>query len=502
MSRIALISFLTNSINTRLLSSYLKSKGHEAFCYFCEGEFNEHNLNALVTDLREMEVSFVGVSLVTDDFRSAVIVTREIKAVLALPVIWGGAHANIKPEESLRHADMICMGEGEEALLELADALNGGGVSTSIKNIWFRTADGIIKNEMRHLEEDLDKYPFPDFDMDTQYVMNKRGFSRLSEEHFRGEYSIMTSRGCPYKCKYCYNNYRWEQYKGKGKYLRTRSIWNVIAELKKAKTIFGNIKRINFWDDSFVARHTEDFERFRELYAKDIALPFFALIEPMVFNFDKIRILKDCGLCRLQVGIQSGSERVNREVYNRPVSNNKMLDTAEAIHQLGISVIYDLIFNNPYETREDLLETIRLLLRFPRPFFVQGYNLIFYPGTAITEKALRDGYISLKTDELDDFSTIQGKKDSPIAKGGLSSVSDRFYSINYDSHDKVYLNSIISLFGYKHVPNGLIKYFASSETAIRTVLLRVLIVSYIKVSEIKRDLFGLFRGRRQPVRHE
>ncbi len=488
MSHVALISFLVNSINTRSLSSYLKANGHETTCYFCPVAFNEYNVKELIISLRKKKTSLVGISLVTDDYYSAVVVTKAIKKALGIPVIWGGAHVNIRPEECLRHADMVCRGEGEDALLELVQRMSlHGKIDSTIKNIWFKAENGIIRNELRNLEENLDKYPFPDFDLDSQYVIGDKGCTTLNEEHLKGEYSIMTSRGCPYSCRYCYNNYRRQHYDGKGKYLRVRSIESVIDELSQAKKIFKNLTRINFWDDSFVARSVQDFERFKDFYKKRIDLPFFALIEPMAFNEDKIEMLKDCGLSNLQVGIQTGSERVNKEVYNRPVSNKKVLAVAESIKKMGIGAVYDLIFNNPYETKNDIQETIELLLQFPRPFSLQGYNLIFYPGTAITERALLDGHISLKP-EVDDFTTIEGKEDSPIAMRGSASVSSRFYEINYTSREKEYLNTVISLMAFTHVPLMIVRFFGNSETPLKAILIKAFVRLYTLAARIKYAL--------------
>ena len=485
--QIALISFLSNSINTRILSAYLKKNGYAVTCYFCPDSFNVTNLNALVELLKEKNTSFTGVSLVTDDYIKAVQVTRAIKEHTNIPVIWGGAHVNIKPDESLRHADMICMGEGEEALLELVHQMSKPcNIDLNIKNIWFNTKDGIIKNELRSIEENLDRYPFPDFDFSSQYIMNESGFDAMSEKHLNSEYSIMTSRGCPYNCQYCYNSYRRKQYEGKGKYLRTRSINNVIEELVEAKKQFKDLKEINFWDDSFVARKMEDFVVFKHEYKANIGLPFFALVEPMAFNALKIKVLRESGLTKLQVGIQSGSERVNKDIYNRPVSNNKILEVVNSINNMGIDVIYDLIFNNPYETHDDLAETLNLLSQFPKPFKVQGYNLIFYPGTEITENALRDGYITLKTDS-DDFSTIQGSTDSPtsLEMRGKAAVSGRFYAINYDSKNKTYANAVISLLALNHVPRAFFNYFASSETSLKKLQLQLFYSLYTLTSKLK-----------------
>lgn len=490
----ALISFLANSINTRLLSAYLKQNGFGATCYFCPGPLDQVHLDSLTALLKEKNTSLVCISLVTDNYASAVQVTRAVKEKLGIPVCWGGAHVNIKPEESLRHADLICLGEGEDALLELHRSLvRNGKPDTGIKNIWFKTDKGIVRNGLRDLEEDLDKYPFPDFDISSQYVLNGAGFARFDEKQFNSEYSIMTSRGCPYSCRYCYNSYRRKQYEGKGKYLRTRSVENVIAELKMAKARFPGLQRVNFWDDSFVARKMEDFVKFRELYREHIGLPFFALIEPMAFNAEKIEVLKESGLAELQIGIQTGSERVNKQVYNRPISNQKVVEVAQAVHRMGIRASYDLIFNNPYETVEDIKETIGLLLQFPRPFSLQGYNLIFYPGTDITESALRDGYIACKP-EMEDFSTIQGAKDSPTVMLGRTEVSGRLYSINYDSRDKEYWNSVVSLFILKSVPYAVIRYFARSATGLKKAQLKMFVALYMWAAGVKNSLRKTNKG--------
>jgi radical SAM superfamily enzyme YgiQ (UPF0313 family) len=485
--RTALISFLNNSINTRSLSSYLKKNGYEVICLFCSGSFNTNNLNELITLINAENISLVGVSLVTDDCYSAITVTKAIKEKLHLPVIWGGAHVNVKPDECLLHADMICLGEGEEALLDLVKSYDAGKFNLSIKNIWFKTDNGIVRNEMRNLEENLNKYPFPDFDLNIQFVMLENGFEKLAEKHFNCEYSIMTSRGCPYSCHYCYNSYRRRQYKGKGKYLRKRSIENVIDELVQAKKTFINLGRINFWDDSFIARNMEDFVLFQKLYKEKINLPFFALVEPMAFDYDKVKILRDSGLAALQLGIQTGSEQINREVYNRYVSNQRVVEIAGQIRELGINVIYDVIFNNPYEEAADVAQTVNLFLQFPKPIALQGFNLIFYPGTEITDRALKGGYISVKDEkeEAEDYSTIEGVKDSPTSMRGKSLISGRFYRIHYASEKKEYWNMVLSLFAYLHVPWGVIRFFGKSETFAKKFMLAMFVQLYTLAHTLK-----------------
>lgn len=490
--QIILVSFLTNSLSIRILSSYLKKNGFEVICIFCPAPASQSSMEAIIHFLERSRVLFVGMTLVTDDYYRAVLLTLEIKRRLGVPVLWGGAHPSIMPDECLRYADMVCRGEGEEAVLELARSFSSNGKPmTNIKNIYFRTPNGVVRNELRDLEENLDKYPFPDFDFSSQFVVTKNGLESVSEDQLEGVYSIMTSRGCPYACTYCYNSYRRAQYKDKGRYLRLRSIENVVDELKYAKTIFRGLKTISFWDDTFLSRDISDFEKFRSEYKNSIALPFFGLAEPMAFDEEKIDLLADCGLIHLQVGIQSGSERLNRELYHRLVSRQKILNMANTMHRLGIKVTYDLIFNNPYETKEDLKQTVALLLELPRPFQIQGYNLIFYPGSSLTQKALNDGFVIPKHDQ-EDFSSIQGENNSPVAAREKAVLSSRFYVLRYDSKEKAYFNSLIIFSSFLHAPKALVRYFLLSQTRFNELALPLLMNLYLFLSKVKNFRFKGF----------
>lgn len=493
MCKIALISFLNHSINVRALASHVRRSGHEAICIFVLAQPDGSVSRNLVDFLDKRGIQLAGLSLVTDDYLAAARLTDDIKASLKIPVIWGGAHVNVMPEECLAHADMICMGEGEEALCELLQNSDGDLYSnTTVKNIWYRTDKGIVRNGLRPLEENLDKYACPENDRDFLFILSEKGLEKFSEGHLGGVYNVMTSRGCPYQCDYCYNSYRKNQYRGLGRYLRMRSVENVIDELKLALSLFPGLRYIQFWDDCFTARTTEELARFKELYNQHVRLPFFALIEPMIFDYEKIRLLKECGLRRLQVGIQTGSERVNRDVYNRKASNTKVLQTAHYINRLGIEVVYDLIFNNPYETSEDLRQTIEMLSRFPRPFQVQGYNLIYYPGTRITERALADGFISPNNGSGSTV-PIQSKDNSPISMRGTGRISSRFYSINYSSEEKLYWNTVISLLASNYIPRSIVRFFGRSEGPVKKVLLKMFVRAYAAAASAKLRLTSLGR---------
>lgn len=466
----ALISFFPNAISVRSLAAYLKSRGYEALCIFCPADLQEAHAQRLIAGLQEQGVGLVGISVLTDTYDAAVTVTRWIHWQMGIPVVWGGAHVNVMPEESLRHADMVCMGESEEAILELVSGMSASGLSGSaVPNIWYRTKQGIVKNSLRILEEDLDRFPFPDMDLQTQFVLDDTGLMGVAADSYRKFYSIMTSRGCPYRCRYCYNSYRARQYKGKGRYLRFRSVENVVRELEEANARFG-MKQVKIWDDSFLARPLDDIRRFANLYGKQIGKPFFILGEPMAFDRTKVECLKDCGLKEMQIGIQTGSERVNREIYHRQISTAETIRVAQTLHELGIRARYDIIFNNPYEQISDLKETINLLMKIPGEFSLLGFNLIFYPGTEITEQALRDHLIARRINP-DDSAPIQSALNSPVLSGRQAVVSERYYRILYDSQSKEYLNGVIALVSFRFLPRWVTRFFAGLHVPGRAALL-------------------------------
>jgi len=105
-------------------------------------------------------------------------------------------------------------------------------------------------------------------------------------------------------------------------------------------------------------------------------------------------LLKDAGLERVEVGVQSGSERIRKGYFERPVPNAKLQQTAQFLKEMGIVPFYDFIVDNPFETEEDQREGLEFLLSFPRPFHLHVFSLIYFPNTVITKRALESGLIS------------------------------------------------------------------------------------------------------------
>jgi len=319
-----------------------------------------------------------------------------------MPVIWGGIHPTVRPEECLKYADMVCIGEGELSLLELVDKMKKAPDSTSIEGIWFKRNGHIIKNPIRNLIEDIDSLPIEDLNIQDYLVLDNGKLTHVDQYKYynQKQYSIFTARGCYYNCTYCANSYLKKLY-GNKNFVRRRSVPHFIKELKEVTAKYDNIKRIWFDDDSFLIRPIKEFKLFKELYKKEINLPFTCLCTPKEAQKEKMELLISAGMSTIKLGIQSTTPRI-LALYKRPCVKEDILKANKIIKEANkgkarVVFHYDVILENPYETDEDLIGCLKFLMLLPPPFIISYFKLAFFPGMEITEKAKRDGIL---TDEM------------------------------------------------------------------------------------------------------
>ncbi len=304
----------------------------------------------------------------------------------------GGVHPIIRPEQCIELADIICIGEGEEPIIELTTKLSKGEELDSIQNLWVRKGDKIIKNDLRPLIQDLDSLPFPDFSNENKYLVENGNVISLQDPDKRTAYYLMTSRGCPFNCTYCCNHILREIYKDKGKYVRRRGVDNVIEELVQAKKRFKNLMFISFFDDVFTL-DINWVRKFCEQYKKAVNLSFLCLCHPKAVNEEMIKLLKDAGADSMTMGIQAGSEKIRHKYFERYDTNEEIVEASQILHKYKIRRIYDIIMDNPLETDETRMETFNLLLRLPRPFALNTTTLTYFPETKLTKFLLEKGLI-------------------------------------------------------------------------------------------------------------
>lgn len=399
--RVIFICSEDESLGVGYLSSYLKRHGHETFLAFDPRQFDRHFAqNQFLARVfnREKEIKekviklkpdLVAFSVLTANYQWALRLAGKIKEGLNVPIIFGGIHPTLVPEVVIKNevVDMLCLGEGEEALLELVESLERGGIDYSIKNIWFKREGKIIRNEMRSLIQDLDRLSFPDKDL----------FYEQLPSLYRKNSSIITSRGCPFDCTFCASSRLRRLYQGKGKYLRQRSVANVIEELIHMKRSYG-ARHVFFRDDVFTI-NTSWIREFIPEYIEKVNLPFTCLSHPQLLTQENVSLLKKGGCKLILLGVQSGSESIRKRAFHRRETNENIMRAAEYCRKEGLRFSIDHIFNIPYETEETIQETFELYNRI-RPQMIHCYGLLYFPGIEIIDISIKAGILKEASREI------------------------------------------------------------------------------------------------------
>ena len=403
--RITLVSTYPHPIalGLRYVSAYLKAHGHDVQLLLmrskrdtAEADFTPALLERFVERLRGADL--IGLSLMTNTFHRACVLTDAIRrGGIKTPIIWGGTHPTIAPEESLEVADIVCVGEGERPTLELVETLEAGRDPTSIASLAFRRNGQTIHNPIAPLQENLDEYPFPDYDLDKQWVAAKDHFEPASPHNLRGtlhRYRIETTRGCPYRCAFCNNAVLLELYRGKGRWVRKRSNENVIREIESARARFPTIKAVNMVDDLFFIRSEGDMEEFSRLYESRVNLPLELDAFPNTITRAKVRALSHLPIALISMGIQSGSPDTLRNVFQRRTPLEKIVEGINAFADHKIRAEYHYLVNNPFESDDSRIETLRFAATHHRgPAVLRIFPLQLYPGTPLYDRARAEGLI-------------------------------------------------------------------------------------------------------------
>ncbi len=317
-----------------------------------------------------------------------------------MPVIWGGPHPTFFPEECFKLCNMICIGEAEEAFIELAENLEKNQDITRIKNLWIRENGKESKNPVRPAPKGLDILAHPDYGIENHMILENNKLISFEERHLGGMIFFQTQRGCPLACSYCTNHILRDLYKENSSILRSHSVDYVIEELSRLKNKFKSIQVFDIRDETFLVRPLPWIKDFAERYKKEVGIRFKCLAEPASMSAEgiseeKIRLLVNAGLTDIIIGIQSGSDNINFNVYKRFITSSQVIKCAEVVNKFKdkLTVMYDIMASNPYEEKEDVLASIDLIKKLPKPFYLSVNNLIFFEGTPLYERAIKDNII-------------------------------------------------------------------------------------------------------------
>lgn len=344
--------------------------------------------------LNKDQPEIIGITASTPMIYDAYEVARAAKEVCPnSAVVLGGPHPTFLPIETLQEcpsADIVCIGEGEETIVELAEAIRRKIDLSKVRGIAFRTEDGrIVKTESRPLIKDLDSLPFPAWHllpMDKYTVLGKKAIVC----------HIISSRGCPFRCIFCSSS------KVFGKKYRARSAKNVVDEIEFLVSEY-NPESIEFSDDEFTLDQKRTEEICDELKKRGIDIPWACGSRVDTVSKSLLMKMREAGCSFIYYGIESASQRILNFI-KKGITIEQIKKAVEATKEAGIKIMGSFMIGFPDETREEIKST----LSFPKKLkvdYVQFTIATPYPGTELYEMAKRENL--LLTEDWSQYTTLK-----------------------------------------------------------------------------------------------
>ena len=358
------------------LSSYLKMHGHR--CEFIDLAF-EKDIPRLVNRINPDIVAY---SITTGCHSFYQKLNLGLKKKCNYLAVFGGPHATFFPDFiNEEGVDVLCRGEGEGAFLDLANALDQRQPIDAIANLWVKSNGTIHKNDLRPLIEDLDALGFVDRDLVDKYDHYRKLHRRM----------VLTGRGCPYRCTYCFNHSYNNLYKGKGRIVRKRSVDHVIRELKMVMKI-NRPRRFQFVDDTFIIDADWCVE-FCDRYKKEIGLPFIAYTRVNLVTDDIVRRLKSAGCVTILYAVESGNDRIRNDVLKRNISRKQIIEAVKIYKKYGLRTYAQNILGLPDENMASAMETLEINIA-TKPDYAWSSIFQPYPMTDLWHYCKDKGYLT------------------------------------------------------------------------------------------------------------
>lgn len=363
------------------LASYLKNGGHEVELLDLTWGWEKREAERIV---KQFGPDIIGFSVRSLEFEYSINIAKFMKRRFNIPILFGGIHPTIVPEETIRSepVDMICIGEGEQTTFELLEKMKQGGDIRRIQGLWVKDNSEIFRNPVRPLKCNLDDFPFPDREL-------------FDKKHIILEYPgspVMTTRGCPFHCTYCVNHTLQDLYNRKN-FVRYREIDNVLEEIRIVQESY-NIKCISFIDETFTISKKRVLE-FCEKYREEINLPFRCMARADTVDKEMIFALKEAGCIGIHIGIESGNDFIRNQIMKRGMSKQQIINAFKWVKETEIGTASYNMIGLPEETRDMIMDTVKLNKKC-LPDLIQV--TIFYPyvGTTLWKYCKNKGYLPLQ----------------------------------------------------------------------------------------------------------
>ena len=358
------------------ISAILKKHGHQCRLIIVS-EYKDY-----LHEIKKYGPDLIAFSTMTGPHKWVLETAEKVKRNLDVPVILGGAHPTFFPE--IIHdpsVDIVCMGEGEYAALELAEKLDKGEDISRIKNLWVKKDGQIIQNELRPLIGDLDELPFPDRTLyDNCAILRSVPAMKF-----------LTGRGCPYRCSFCFNHKFNEMYRGLGGVVRKRGVDSLVSEIKETAQKY-RLKLIRFPDDTFTGNRHWLLE-FLNKYKEKINLPYTGLARANELNEEAVKMLKSSGCLNIFFGLETGDEEMRNKILKKNLTDKQIIDAAALLRKHQVKFGTYNMFGLPDETLSMAFETIKLNRKI-KPDYTISNVFQPYPKTEIADYAAEHGMLN------------------------------------------------------------------------------------------------------------
>ncbi len=374
-------STMFERLGVMYLGSALKMDGHEV-AFVVAARLGAKKLRAYV---REFAPHVIGYSVMTGEHISVLKINHSLKQEFAFLSVLGGPHPTFYPEVIREEGcDAVCVGEGDLAFPDFCRRVERGEAYWETPNFDVKKDGRVFTNPPRPLIEDLDTLPLPDRDLMYQ------GDPPLARE---GRKMFFSTRGCPFRCSYCFNHAYNNLYKREGPLMRFRSPEAFVDEICRLRERYP-VDYVVIGDDTFLIRPKDWLDRFCATYKERLGLPFACAARAGLVTEERIAQLRSVGLHTCGMGLECGDEEICRTVVQRDETNEEKIVAAKIIQDLGIKLIAfnlsGLPVPNSYETD---LKTLDLNIRMQPTYALAG--LVYpYPRTDIERYAREHAFLT------------------------------------------------------------------------------------------------------------
>lgn len=348
----------------------------------------------LIAAIKKFKPDIIGVTSLTGKGIIDGLTVSKIAKKNNIKVVWGGTHASLFPKQTLKNPliDFVVIGEGEITFMVLLDALQYGRSLAKIEGIGYKSNGKIKINPEREFIFDLDNYPMPAWDLVNveRYIFSFKGAKRKLE--------MVTSRGCPFRCAFCYN-LRFNK-----RLWRGRSAPKIIEEINFLKKRY-RIDCVRFADDQFAADKNR-LQEFCQLNQKTgVSWDSNCRISDVSEKF--LEMVAEGGCARLTFGVESGSDRILK-FLKKDITVKNSLDAFELLSKTKIMTAAAFMIGLPTETRQEAQKTIKMA-KMMKASHVHLYPYVPYPGGELSEYCLKEGLIKYpeKIEDWGSYSYIQ-----------------------------------------------------------------------------------------------